>query len=306
MQSIERYGVVALLFLVVTVIAVLVWEGEPSALAASGEVQAKESAPAEVTPPKSNRIRMTSRPIRRPLKRDAEPVVNDALLERSNASELSPPTRSEPARPTGGIVPSRGEAKESVRPTDTGVFLAQRHEREAASRPEPTRPATKSNAPTGTRAYTVASGDTLSEIAEKQLGTLKRWKEIVALNPKVDPAKLFVGQKLVLPAGDATSVAQAPRETAPALPAVTVAANTGSGETYVVRSGDNMWRIAARTLGDGERWKEIAKLNPKVDADRLFVGQELVVPRGSNVSVSSPSVATATRTSTPTRARRVH
>ncbi len=30
MQSIERYGVVALLFLVVTVIAVLVWDGEVS------------------------------------------------------------------------------------------------------------------------------------------------------------------------------------------------------------------------------------------------------------------------------------
>ncbi|MCX5635070.1 MAG: LysM peptidoglycan-binding domain-containing protein [Planctomycetota bacterium] len=51
---------------------------------------------------------------------------------------------------------------------------------------------------------------------------------------------------------------------------------------YVVRANDNMWRIAAERLGDGNRFKEIAKLNADVLAknnDRLSVGMSLKLPQ---------------------------
>lgn len=32
---------------------------------------------------------------------------------------------------------------------------------------------------------------------------------------------------------------------------------------YRVKKGDSLWRIAARELGDGERWTQIAALNPR-------------------------------------------
>ncbi|CAE7154119.1 unnamed protein product [Symbiodinium necroappetens] len=70
-----------------------------------------------------------------------------------------------------------------------------------ATRPATT-PARTQATPATTRTYTVAKGDTLSEISQKQLGTSKRWEEIMELNAdKIDePTDLYVGLKLKLPA----------------------------------------------------------------------------------------------------------
>lgn len=49
--------------------------------------------------------------------------------------------------------------------------------------------------------YTVKDGDTLSDIARKQLGSTKRWNEIYELNREriSDPSRLYVGTTLRLP-----------------------------------------------------------------------------------------------------------
>jgi nucleoid-associated protein YgaU len=48
--------------------------------------------------------------------------------------------------------------------------------------------------------YTVQAGDvTLAIIAEKELGSSKDWPKIVAANPGLDPRKLRIGQKLIIP-----------------------------------------------------------------------------------------------------------
>lgn len=53
------------------------------------------------------------------------------------------------------------------------------------------------------RTYTVRSGDTLTSIAARQLGSASRWSELYDLNspPLEDPDLLTVGQILQLPAG---------------------------------------------------------------------------------------------------------
>jgi len=48
--------------------------------------------------------------------------------------------------------------------------------------------------------YVVKSGDTLDKISTRLLGTSKRWKEILDLNPGLDPKKLKVGQTIKVPA----------------------------------------------------------------------------------------------------------
>lgn len=65
-----------------------------------------------------------------------------------------------------------------------------------------TRPTTTPAPTVATRTYTVVKGDTLSEISQKQLGTAKRWEEIMELNAGSldEPTDLYVGQKLKLPA----------------------------------------------------------------------------------------------------------
>lgn len=62
------------------------------------------------------------------------------------------------------------------------------------------RPAARTASSEGTRTYTIRKGDILGEIALRELGTSKRWKQIVDLNPDLDPRKLFVGEEILLPA----------------------------------------------------------------------------------------------------------
>lgn len=51
-------------------------------------------------------------------------------------------------------------------------------------------------------------------------------------------------------------------------------------KTYSVISGDSLWKIAQKTLGKGDRWREIQKLNGLTDAQakNLKIGQKLKIP----------------------------
>jgi len=53
--------------------------------------------------------------------------------------------------------------------------------------------------PTDVRTYTVQRGDTLTGIALKELGSARRWREIAALNPGIDPDRIQAGQELLIP-----------------------------------------------------------------------------------------------------------
>ena len=72
--------------------------------------------------------------------------------------------------------------------------------------------------------------------------------------------------------------AAAMHRTPPAEPA------PAAGKAVVtVRRGDSLWRLSAREsiYGDGRRWNELYEANRDRirDADRIYPGQELVVPR---------------------------
>ena len=75
---------------------------------------------------------------------------------------------------------------------------------------------------------------------------------------------------------------------------------------HVVAEDESLWKIAASRLGSGERWNEIAKLNPTIDPDRLKVGQRLQLPAGAGpASTSAPSKAVASVDEAPAPQRRV-
>ncbi len=48
--------------------------------------------------------------------------------------------------------------------------------------------------------------------------------------------------------------------------------------TYTIKRGDTLWAIAERHLGSGQRWREIAELNPGLDPAKLAIGQEIRLP----------------------------
>ncbi len=325
MQSIERYGLVALLFLVVTVVAAVVWEGDPKdagadskarvAHAADREVWNAEPAPAPLSQPAAgaasdaasaheSTVSMRARPQRQPISRDSfqaarEAERQEALRRRSEVAQAQPDSA-----PAARQVPEE-TAAEVRQVADVVPPASAPQSREVSS--EST---SKAGGSAEKRVYVVKSTDTLSEIAQKELGTFKRWKEIVALNPGLDPAKLHVGLKLVLPSeGEAAPAAKervasadpTPEETkrvAKADPAR--AKKVSAARTYVVKRGDSLWKIATNELGDGKRWPEIVDRNPNLDPDRLAEGRVLELPEGSAAARpearTTPSQIVATNT----------
>ncbi len=124
--------------------------------------------------------------------------------------------------------------------------------------------------------YTVQAGDNLTRIAADLLGDGERWDELLAANAdQLDrPENLRVGMKLKLPGNSTTLLAASPDTT------TTLSAAATPVKTYTVQAGDNLTRIAARKLGDGDRWRELFDANAdQLDSpDDLFAGQTLRLP----------------------------
>ncbi len=84
------------------------------------------------------------------------------------------------------------------------------------------------------------------------------------------------------------------RATTPTTP---LPGNPGSSRQYIVRSGDTLWSIAQRELGNGNRWREIMKTPnggtfTDAEARQLRVGQAVYLPinyqTGPKVPVTPP------------------
>jgi len=115
-------------------------------------------------------------------------------------------------------------------------------------------------APSAQQEYTVAQNDTFSSIATRFGVTAKAIQDA---NPNLDPRRLQIGQKLVIPApGTAMSAAPA------------AVAGAGGEQIYTVQSGDNLTKIAAKF---GTTIRAIRSAN-NLETDRIVVGQKLRIP----------------------------
>jgi len=291
MQSIERYGLVALIFLVITVVAVLLWDEEPDP---SQPVAKAEQPPAQEQVP--NRVTMRSPAV----KTGGKGLARDLLAEQDAPEAPLVASRSVPTDQVapGGIVPADARAAAETVALDARAESSSRERDTEAADSRGRGPATPASS---SLSYVIRSGDTLSEISMRELGTMKRWEEIVALNPGLDATRLVVGREIRLPVGPVPKSAVEPR------PRSIERGGTPAteGASYVVRSGDSLWKIAQSVLGDGERWREIAKLNPGLDAGRLAVGRSIVLPTGARKTSEAPRETVALRGSQPATAARV-
>ncbi|HTR42815.1 MAG TPA: LysM peptidoglycan-binding domain-containing protein [Pseudomonadales bacterium] len=133
--------------------------------------------------------------------------------------------------------------------------------------PAPTPPPAPA-APSETE-YVVVKGDTLGKIAKANSVTVKAIEDA---NPGVQPARLKVGQKLVIPGGTGaagTTGVSAAQETANG-----VATNTGGDQAYTVKSGDTLTRIARHF---GVTLKALMAEN-NLTTTHIKVGQKLNIP----------------------------
>lgn len=130
--------------------------------------------------------------------------------------------------------------------------------------------------------YYVREGDTLSEIAQGWFGDANKWDAIVRVNRGLDPLRLQIGQRILLPSRDVTSPQPSrvdtlriapPRSSNPVL-------NTQS-VFHVVTSGENLSRISGTYYGSTAYWERIFMANRLTlngDPDLLRVGMKLIIP----------------------------
>lgn len=122
--------------------------------------------------------------------------------------------------------------------------------------------------------YTVRTGDTLTGIADRELGEGGRFGEIYAANADriVNPDLIYPGEVLVLPGAPQTM-------------------SELEAKDVVVQPGDTLSGLAAEHLGDGSQWPAIYWASAQieqVDGDRLSdpdlieVGWHLRIPEGSD------------------------
>jgi LysM repeat protein len=182
-------------------------------------------------------------------KSDDKPV---APAEETNALSLPPMTSELPAytetnpapAPAPAEVPAYTETNPAPAPTQPEPYAA------APVAPQPV-------VPDQTKEYVVARGDTYSSIAQK---TGVSSKAIELANPGVDPRRLQIGQKLQIPPGASSSPSSA--------------TSVDNGNTYTVKSGDVLEKIARR---NGTTVKAIMSLN-NLRTTTIKVGQKLKLP----------------------------
>jgi LysM repeat protein len=108
--------------------------------------------------------------------------------------------------------------------------------------------------------HVIVKGDLLSTIAKKYGVTVRAIQEA---NPGLDPVRLKIGQKIVIPA-----------KTAASTPTTATNGTTNGGKTYTVKSGDTLLGIAKQY---GVTVKELQAAN-NLPTTRITVGQKLRIP----------------------------
>ncbi|PIR23066.1 MAG: lytic transglycosylase [Deltaproteobacteria bacterium CG11_big_fil_rev_8_21_14_0_20_45_16] len=142
--------------------------------------------------------------------------------------------------------------------------------------------------------HTIRRGDTISQIARHYRIPQS---EIMRLNKIKSARSLRLGQTLLLPVPQGTEIKKAYEQKAvqsrptvrkAAVPRKPLSVSDGVETTYRIRRGDNLWAIANRF---GLSLYEIKNAN-NLSSDRVFVGQEIVVPSSGRSGPASVRVAT--------------
>lgn len=346
MQKIERYGVIGLLLLLVTIVAVTFWNdgtappaGEPLARneAAPG---ANPRTPAVQQPAAGARAQNPASEPARPrggpgrgagagARIEAEvplgpaqrnPLDNAQRQGTASAAEGEPklnfqsgaPGATAP-QPAGGAQIAAGPTVDPTEGAARAGLVPERNSNPTSAERNPVRPA--ASAP---REVRVESGDSLARIALRHMGSESHWQAIADLNGISDPKRLQAGQRLRLPAldgaapgGAPSTVTQAPTPSstspaAPSTPRPTPVA--GKSRLYTVQRGEVLGQIAQRECGSVKALSAIVALNPGLNPDRVVAGQALLLPlvAGSRPADTQVALSGSAPSSATSRRNVVH
>jgi LysM repeat protein len=167
---------------------------------AGSKTPVKEPAPMpEPTPePKVKTAPVVDEPVAQPARRATYKVKQGDSLS-TIASQQVGSVRMLPLllKVNPGVVPERLQPGQELA-LPTAQEVADSGLAKAAAKAAPKADAGPSGSG-ATRTYTIVRGDTLEDLALRMLGSRRRVEEIKGLNPTVDPTRLRIGQKILLP-----------------------------------------------------------------------------------------------------------
>jgi hypothetical protein len=131
------------------------------------------------------------------------------------------------------------------------------------------------------------SGETLSIIAEWYTGDVENWRHLARVNSKLDPNRIKIGTKIRIPENLLRTRKRMPKTFVAAAAkryqstAIPVAKKTSRTYHYhkVKYSGETLSLVAKWYTGDVENWRYLAKENPKLDPNRIVVGNRIRIPK---------------------------
>jgi LysM repeat protein len=248
-------------------------------------------------------------------------AVAEAEAEAEGAEAVAPTLEvNEDVEPTSQVEASRTpSATTTTQATERGTPTAKatkkvtstpKATKKVTSTPKATKTAkaTKTERPKRTATpsvYTIRNGDVFSVIAKQFDLALD---ELMAANPNVNPERLTIGQKLIIPIPQEDEVAESdevdevnetttatrtatPRTTRTATPRTTRTATPRATRTatigprrYTIRGGDTLSQIAERFDVTTD---EILRANPTLNAERLKLDAEIIIPPPSPDNNSS-------------------
>ena len=117
--------------------------------------------------------------------------------------------------------------------------------------------------------YTIAAGDSLWKIAVRFYGSGSYWQKIFNDNADVisNPDQIYAGQQIVIYLEREGGAAQE-------------GAGNETGRTYVVESGDTLWKISEKVYGRGWSWRRIYQANEDIISEpgNIYAGQVIKIP----------------------------
>jgi LysM repeat protein len=209
----------------------------------------------------------------RTLPRDEDPPAEDPVtqLPQEEAPVEQPPVEEAYPEPVVEATPEPDpeetadtprEEPETEEPEETEVAEPEPAEEEVA---ETTDEPTEAGTTTAPTVHTVARGENLYRIG-LQYGV--SWLRLAQFNNISNPNRITVGQQIRIPG--------------PTDPVPQPTPSPHTETTYIVRAGDNLYRIG---LMYGISWVQIAEANGLVNPNQIVVGQELKIP----VEASGPA-----------------
>lgn len=177
-----------------------------------------------------------------PVEPTDEPIAEPTVEPADTPREESPPSEAEE--------PAVDEAEPAPDATEETDEVDDAEEAEADTAP--------TTSPTTPGVHTVARGETLYRIG-LQYGV--SWVRLAQFNNITNPNRITVGQQLRIPG--------------PSDPMPQPTPSPHTETTYIVKQGDNLFRIGRMY---DISWVQIAEANGLVNPNQIYVGQELKIP----------------------------